>query len=368
MRNSLATLILLAALPLGAAESQWKMQFFHDKDNSSLEFRDFACTTPQTCVAVGVLSDSLKDKLKGAQVTTADGGAHWTLTEVKELPYSLFFLNPSQGWMLTDKGVWSTADGARTWVKSKSLKGLERVSFVTAQHGFAVGELKSLYETTDGGKEWTKRELSNAASLDPAATVYGEIAFHGGHGVVAGSYNPMQRQQEINWMQGDPSHRVNGPAALVLLETEDAGKTWKETPIKGNGRFSRIRFARDGTAFGLAEYPGVNKVPADIYRLDLVKRLATSILREQSKTVKDFAILPNGEFVVAAIELMGQANDVPIPGKLKMSSSPNQSGWVEEKTDYRAAARRPLIAAGDANNVWVATDTGMILKRLPLTH
>jgi hypothetical protein len=30
--------------------------------------------------------------------------------------------------------------------------------------------------------------------------------------------------------------------------------------------------------------------------------------------------------------------------------------------DYRAVARRARLAASDPGNVWVATDTGMILK------
>jgi hypothetical protein len=32
------------------------------------------------------------------------------------------------------------------------------------------------------------------------------------------------------------------------------------------------------------------------------------------------------------------------------------------EVDYRAVGRRAILAAPDAANLWVATDTGMILK------
>jgi hypothetical protein len=36
--------------------------------------------------------------------------------------------------------------------------------------------------------------------------------------------------------------------------------------------------------------------------------------------------------------------------------------WIDMDVDYRAVATRASIAAVDPRNVWVATDTGMILK------
>jgi hypothetical protein len=35
------------------------------------------------------------------------------------------------------------------------------------------------------------------------------------------------------------------------------------------------------------------------------------------------------------------------------------------EVDYRANAQRAVMAAVDAQNAWVATDTGMILKLVP---
>jgi hypothetical protein len=66
--------------------------------------------------------------------------------------------------------------------------------------------------------------------------------------------------------------------------------------------------------------------------------------------------------LLATIELPGKSKQIPIPGKLKMLRSRTLETWLELPADYRAVATRAMIAAADANHVWVATDTGMILK------
>jgi len=39
--------------------------------------------------------------------------------------------------------------------------------------------------------------------------------------------------------------------------------------------------------------------------------------------------------------------------------------WSEMPVDYRAVARRVTLATAGADNIWAATDTGMILKLTP---
>jgi hypothetical protein len=38
------------------------------------------------------------------------------------------------------------------------------------------------------------------------------------------------------------------------------------------------------------------------------------------------------------------------------------SSWSEMAVDYRAVARRAILAGADEQNLWLATDSGMILK------
>ena len=45
-----------------------------------------------------------------------------------------------------------------------------------------------------------------------------------------------------------------------------------------------------------------------------------------------------------------------------MLTSHDMENWTEMEVDYRAVAHAAIIAGPDENNVWIATDTGMILK------
>lgn len=87
------------------------------------------------------------------------------LTDVK-------FVSATHGWAVGDRGVvWHTADGGRTWnQQSTPVTGrLESICFVDAQHGWAVGGVVHPYThhttaivlaTKDGGRKWT--QLSSA--------------------------------------------------------------------------------------------------------------------------------------------------------------------------------------------------------------
>ena len=77
---------------------------------------------------------------------------------VKEQPLSLFFLNDSTwaGWSPIAES-WSTARAGAAWKKLEGLKGIVQAVFPGS-----VARLRDrisprpLYETTDGGKKWTK--------------------------------------------------------------------------------------------------------------------------------------------------------------------------------------------------------------------
>ncbi len=73
-------------------------------------------------------------------------------------------------------------------------------------------------------------------------------------------------------------------------------------------------------------------------------------------------LLSNGGAVLATVEPPGNSTQVPIPGKLKILRSADLKVWQEMDVDYRAVAQRAIIAAPDAQHMWVATDTGAILK------
>ncbi len=366
MKTDLYLFALLLALACSAhAESRWKLQFFHDKDKSSLEIRDLQCPSASNCLAAAILSEQGKAKPKGTLVITSDGGEHWSYTEVKDLPYSLFFLDGSTGWMTTDKGIYQTLDTGESWKKLNSLKGVERVWFLDGVHGFAVGEGKSIYETKDGGKDWAKREVADPRPMEAKDVVFDGITFIGPkRGMISGSWNPMQGVQQMEWLEMDASRRPKLPISAILVETVDGGQTWSAAEAKVQGRLTRLRFQNDTAVLALVEFVGASQVPSEIFSIGLKSRDTTPLLHQTGRVARDFVILSSGEVITAAVELLGKSNDVPIPGKLKMMASTSLTTWLDEKSDYRAVAMKPILAAADAKHVWVATDTGMILKRV----
>src|SRR5579863_403292 len=97
-----------------AAAPRWKIQYFYDHADSNFAIEDLECPTSRHCVAAGLIDDK-KGHEQGTVVVTGDGGVHWSQVEVKERPLSLFFLNEDLGWMVTDRGLWSTLEGGRVW-------------------------------------------------------------------------------------------------------------------------------------------------------------------------------------------------------------------------------------------------------------
>src|ERR1700730_18342952 len=117
VRNLAVFGVLSLALPLLAQPSQrWKIQFSYRKLDSSLELRDLECPSAQRCIAVGMISEK-NGRQQGVVVLTNDAGKQWSLVEVKDRPLSLFFLNDSLGWMVTDRGILSTGESGRSWTK-----------------------------------------------------------------------------------------------------------------------------------------------------------------------------------------------------------------------------------------------------------
>ena len=76
-------------------------------------------------------------------------------------------------------------------------------------------------------------------------------------------------------------------------------------------------------------------------------------------------LFPGPEAFLAAVEPPGKLNTLPIPGKVKMLKSTNWTDWTEMDVDYKANARAVLMAGPDKEHLWVATDTGMILRLVP---
>ena len=121
----LAAVFLADAGPSVNAD-RWRVLYFYDELKSSLVINDFKFVNAQHGVAAGFLVDP-KGKIKPTSLMTDDGGVHWSLSPLKEVPISLFFQSESRGWMVGDKSIWQTEDGGRTWRKLSALDDALRV-------------------------------------------------------------------------------------------------------------------------------------------------------------------------------------------------------------------------------------------------
>ncbi len=358
-----------AAAAGGGGPSQpaerWRRLYFYDALESSLVINDFKFLTAQHGVAAGFLVDK-NGKFKPTALVSDDGGAHWSLSPLKEVPVSLFFLNGNRGWMVGDKFIWQTEDAGRTWRKISPLDDAVRLYFVSDLHGWAVGEEKKVYETTDGGKEWKEVPAAAQPESSPERTLYNWIDFAGANmGIITGWNQPPGRgpMSMPEWMSPtSPRSQRETPRVSIFLQTRDGGKNWDATTGSLFGHVSCVRLSLAGFGLGVIEFNDAFEWPSEVFRIDWTTGKSERVYREKNRFITDVAIPPTGSAYLAGIEKLDKLTDSPVPGKLKVLRSDDLANWQEMEVDYRATAHRAMISAVDDRNIWIATDTGTILK------
>ncbi len=94
---------------------------------------------------------------------TNNGGRTWTSVgtiPMLDVPSTIYFATPNQGWVLDRQGLLSTADAGRTWTLIRFKQPLQSLT----GHGrtlVVVTETGRLLQSRDGGRRrWT--ELSQS--------------------------------------------------------------------------------------------------------------------------------------------------------------------------------------------------------------
>lgn len=364
-RKRLLTLVLLAIPAL--AESHWDIQYRYRQADSTLTINDCVFPSAKQGIFVGYTTDR-KEKDRALAMVTSDGGATWKEYPTRETGLSLFFLNDSAGWMVTEKGIWATAEGGRTWTKLKNApSGMLRVWFLNPQHGFAVGLEKRVFETLDAGDSWKPLEILKEVEGDAVFTTFGEIAFTGDKGIISG-WNIPPKRGGPQWMEAGTkgSRRESMPETphyAVLLQTKDAGKTWTKSDASVFGQISRMSLTAQGTGLGLVEFLGEFAYPSEVQKINLHTGRSDRCYREKDRAITDVRLFSGSNVaMMAGFETQGPVFRSPVPGKVKILTSNDPDEWTEMTVDYRAVAHSVLLAGPDENHVWAATDTGMILK------
>lgn len=347
-----------------SADEHWEIQYQYRQADSTLTINDLTFPDATRGIACGYTTDR-HDKDHPLVLLTNDGGANWTEVNMKEACLSLFFLSDaSTGWMVTDNGLWSTEEAGRTWVKSKTAPAnLLRIYFLNREHGFAAGREKHVFETKDAGATWTPLPVAATAPGDPVYTTYGDIAFNGGKGIISGWNIPPQRGGP-DWMdpkQAETQHQV--PHVSVLLQTKNGGETWGEQHISLFGQITRMSLSSKDLGLGLVEFKDQFDYPSEVYRIDLADGNNQLSYRAKNRAITDIRLFDNSaRGLIVGYETTGPVYRSPIPGKLKVLTSSDLENWTEMQVDYRAVARSALITGPDDQHVWIATDTGMILR------
>jgi len=344
------------------------MQYLYDEEKSSLTLNDIKFASPARGVAVGFIAEG--KSVKPTAVITADGGAHWSLVPTKEVGVSLFFLNEALGWMVTPKGLWETTEAGRNWRKLPNApKNLLRIFFLDERHGFGIGLKKSVFETQDGGAHWIPLEAAAEPETSAENTTYSWIAFADAKvGMIIGWSLPARKGEQSlpDWLEPDKAiRRSEMPHLSLTLETRDAGSHWKASTTSMFGRITRMRFGSLGTALGLVEFAQAFSWPSEVYRINWMTGKSDRVYREKNRAITDVWIAPSGAAYLAGVEVLGQLRSAGIPGKVKVVHSGNLTKWTEMEVDYRAVANRTMLAVVNDQNMWLATDTGMILKLAP---
>jgi hypothetical protein len=358
---------LLAAIvlcfPAPAAE-KWKMQFFHDEEKSVLQIVDLQFPSATRGVAVGVIREGSREK--PVALVTTNGGTNWQTVELHDPPVSLFFLNESLGWLVTAKGgLWQTTEAGKNWRKLPRIpETATRVYFTTENDGFALGIKKKVFETHDGGNRWTPVAAAAEPPGNPDHSLYNWIAFANSKaGMIAGwNIPPRIRPERPAWLDPESAiERRDLPHLVYSLITNDGGKTWKSGSASIFGEVTRFRFSPDGMGLGLIEHAPGFRYPSEVYKLDWKNGKNETVYRDRKFHITDIWLTPDGTAYLAGTVATGQLRSV-IPGKVRVLKSRDWTSWIETDVYYQAVGNRVMLAAFGDDNVWMATDEGMILK------
>ena len=346
------SVVLAATFSVAFAWGQeWRVGYAHGVTHESLEFTDLAFPSAERGIAVGVTRDAQGRDKQAIALLTHDGGTIWNQVTLEERPVSLFFLDDARGWMVTAQGIWKTEDSGFGWMRLSrhAQDSIERVWFLDSMHGFAVGREKAVLETRDGGSRWSPVPEAAEPTGNPAYTSYTQIAFADAQrGLIVGSGKPPA---------SDKAQR-QVPTMTVQLQTLNGGVVWASSAAPLFGQVSGLKLARsDGLI--VFSYADTFEVPSEVYRLELRTGGTTSVFKQKDRLVTGMALF-TGQAFLALTE--PKARRDPGRGKVRILTTTDFVKWIEMKMDRRATAARVLLAGPDAEHLWAATDTGMLLK------
>lgn len=340
MRLLLALLFVL----LPAFGREWKISYFFDNARETLHFVDIVFPSVQRGIAVGTVMDEAGERRpRHIAVLTADGGENWTEMKLNEAPRSLFFLNDSEGWMVTDRGISKTNESGRTWKRIYRNSKLLKVWFLDAQHGFAAGLEKTILETRDGGVTWKPVMEAKDLAGPKDETAFTNIAF---------------TNDKVGMIVGT----VFGTRPITIqLQTQDAGATWKMSAAPLNGAVEDLKFVgRYGLV--LMSFTRTAEISSEVFRSELDTGKSPSVFRRKDRRALSVLPFQDLNFIATIERPERESPRLRLPTRVHIMESADTATWTEAPVDYRASATDMYLAGPDSQHVFAVTDTGMILR------
>jgi hypothetical protein len=349
-----------------AAPASVEIVRFHDEDRSSMAYRQILFASERRGMAIGSLLED--DRERPVISITSDGGASWTDSRLPEPAVSVYCLDDSACWLVTSGGVWFSEEAGRSWQRLSKEKLLRRIWFIDRNQGWAVGAGKKLLETHDGGRTWTKMAAAEQVKTTEDRTVFHSLCFISeSRAIISGKVEPRRTGPLPFWMEENPELERETPTLSIVRESADAGKTWKASTTSMFGRISAVRSAeRAPFAVALVEFDRFFEYPSELFRIDAKTGASARILRAKDFAITDVGVLPDRSVVAAGFEPAGSIARTPVPGRLRVMRSSDLAKWTPVDVDYRAVAQRVSVTVAPDGTVWMATDTGMLLRYHPL--
>jgi Photosynthesis system II assembly factor YCF48 len=278
-------------------------------------------------------------------VRSVDTGLTWIRFKTPAPGRSLYFLNADEGWLVAADGVYRTQDGGAKWRRILKSKDLLRCWFLTAKHGYAVGNRKTALETVDAGKTWRTLEAATGVLSDPERTTFTGVEFSGNTGFISGYHTPKRPARDSSGRQW--------PQLGILVQTVDGGQNWKPSASAVFGRLARAHVAGRRAALML-QFDYEFEWPSEVYSIDLPTGETTREYRETDRRVCAMTLLGARGVAVAAVRL--SKNRMPGPRPLEF-----RVGAEDVEIDERLTAETCYLQR-DGQTLWLATDVGFVEK------
>ena len=284
-------------------------------------------------------------------VVTSDGGAHWEVVKLEENPVSLFFLNDSLGWMVTEKGLWQTTEAGKDWQKLPKPPAIPLARLLHRREQ-RLGGLRQ--EEGDGDPRWRAQmgSPSEAAADPPGApdrSAYSWIAFaNRNYGIdhrLQPAADALGIQRLPAWLDPeDALSRRETPHLSYTMVTRDGGKTWRVGSASLFGKITRVRFRPTGPGLGPDRVRRFLPLPERGLQAGSGPRARTRpCFRDKRFAITDVWLTPDGTSYLAGIEMAGQVRSVVAGQGQGLQEQRYEVPGHEMAVDYRAVAQRAVI-------------------------